>query len=311
MGRFLLDMPTSLIWLPASLGAGFFQAWRTAVQQRLRAELSLSGAGLVRYLYGAPLAIILAFAYLIAHDRTLPSLQPAFVLFSGAAGLAQIVGTLLLIAAFGYRNFVVGTAFSKTEAVQAAVFARVALDERLQPIVWLGIGFGVAGVLVLSLGGRKLSAREIGSALVQPAALCGLGAGACFALTSVLVKRATIELAHPDKVFAALVTLAVVMVSQTLMHGGFVLAREPQTLRRVLATWRMSSVVGILSACGSACWFIGFANAPVALVRIVGQVEVIFTLLFGHMYLKERTKAHETLGLLLVGTGVLLALLGG
>jgi drug/metabolite transporter (DMT)-like permease len=79
----------------------------------------------------------------------------------------------------------------------------------------------------------------------------------------------------------------------------------------LFATWRTSSMVGFLSACGSACWFIGFATAPVALVRIVGQVEVAFTLYFGHVYLKERTKAHEVFGLLLVGTGVVLALVGG
>ena len=40
---------TSALWLPASLLAGLCQAWRTAIQQRLRAQLSISGAGLVRY----------------------------------------------------------------------------------------------------------------------------------------------------------------------------------------------------------------------------------------------------------------------
>jgi hypothetical protein len=42
-------MITSAIWLPAALLAGLFQAWRTALPQRLRKELSVSGAGLVRW----------------------------------------------------------------------------------------------------------------------------------------------------------------------------------------------------------------------------------------------------------------------
>ena len=46
------------IWLPAALLAGLFQAWRTALQQRLRGTLTVSGAGLVRYAYGAPVALL-------------------------------------------------------------------------------------------------------------------------------------------------------------------------------------------------------------------------------------------------------------
>ena len=61
------------IWLPASLFGGFFQAWRTALQQRLRAELSVSGAGLVRYLYGLPCALAFAAIWLtIRHDAVPP-----------------------------------------------------------------------------------------------------------------------------------------------------------------------------------------------------------------------------------------------
>ena len=105
-------------------------------------------------------------------------------------------------------------------------------------------------------------------------------------------------------------TLVVVNVAQTVMHGAWIAWREPATLGAVLRGWRMASQVGVLSACGSACWFIGFATAPVALVRVVGQVEVIFTLGFGHFYLREALKKGEALGLLLVSLGVVLALIG-
>ena len=137
-----------------------------------------------------------------------------------------------------------------------------------------------------------------------------MGAGALFALTGVLVKRATLTLGLPDQIEAALCTLAVVMVLQTLMHGSYVLLREPATLGRIVATWRTSSQVGLLAALGSACWFTGFATAPVELVRVVGQVEVVFTLGFARLYLKEQTRPHEIAGLLLVAAGVVLALLG-
>ena len=51
--------------------------------------------------------------------------------------------------------------------------------------------------------------------------------------------------------------------------------------------------VGTLSGLGSACWFTGFAIADVALVRAVGQVEIVFTLLFSRFYLKETLKPGD------------------
>lgn len=304
-------MITSLIWLPASLFAGLFQAWRTAVQQRLRTELTVSGASLVRYLYGLPVAVALVEGYAMARGPFSPRLDLTFLGLAGAGGLTQILATNLLIMAFGYRNFVVGTAFSKTEAVQAAIFARLAFGEHLSALALAGIGLGVAGVLILALSAEKLAAREILRSLTQPAALCGLGAGALFAVTGLLVKRATVEVQLNDPVAAALVTLAVVMFLQIVMHGTYIAWREPTTLRDVFATWKISSQVGILAGLGSACWFTGFAAAPVALVRIVGQVEVIFTLGFARLYLREKIRRNDALGLCLVTGGVMLALLGG
>jgi drug/metabolite transporter (DMT)-like permease len=81
-------------------------------------------------------------------------------------------------------------------------------------------------------------------------------------------------------------------------------------MARVFRSWRDSAVVGALSACGSACWFSGFALAPVAMVRAVGQVEIIFTLLVSRFYLGERIRMAERIGALVVVAGVVLVLLG-
>jgi drug/metabolite transporter (DMT)-like permease len=298
------------IWLPASLLAGLFQAWRTALQQGLRGKLSVSGAGLIRYAYGAPFALLFAAAYLAAKHIAVPYLSVAYLALAAAAGLAQILGTALLILSFGHRGFVVGTAFSKTEALIAALAAAFFFGEHLPLLAWIGIATGVAGVLLLSLWGQARNARDLAKAATQPAALCGLGAAALFALTGLLVKRATEHLTLADQPAAALVTLVVVMLLQTAIHGSWVALREPATLRAMAENWRNSGLVGLLAACGSACWFTGFATAPVALVRVVGQIEVFFTIGFAHLYLKERLKAHEVAGLALVALGVVLALAG-
>jgi drug/metabolite transporter (DMT)-like permease len=149
---------------------------------------------------------------------------------------------------------------------------------------------------------------------VQPAALCGLGTGAAFALTAICIKEANRALGPGGGLEAivrqAMFVLLVTNLLQTLMQGSYLALRERDQLRAAFRTWRSSAWVGTLSACGSACWFTGFALAPVALVRSLGQVEMVFTLLFARFYLKEKPRRTDVIGLVLVVAGVILILRG-
>jgi len=292
-------------WIAVTLSAALLQTWRTALQQKLRHLLSVNGAGFVRFLYGVPTGLALLSCALWITGLPLPAPNARFLAACAVGGLLQIIGTNLLIMAFGFRNFAVGTAYSKTEAVQSAIVAWIVLGEALRPLAWVGIGIGLAGVLTLSFAGQAMTRRSLLAASVQPAALCGLGTGLCFAFTSIFIKMANFSLDSPNVFVRALFGLVVTNTLQTLMQGAWLLARERAELRKAFATWRSSMWVGTLSACGSACWFSAFALAPVALVRSVGQTEIVFTLLFSRFYLKETLRRPDVAGLLLVVAGVL------
>jgi len=297
------------LWVPITLVAALFQTWRTALQQRLRGRLSVGTAGLVRYLYAVPVGLVLLLAYRTATGAALPVPTLGFIAACAVAGLAQVLGTSLLIMAFGHRNFAVGTAYAKTDAMQAALMSWLLLHEALEPVAWVGIGVGLMGVLTLSLAGRGLHPGTLLRATVQPAALCGLGAGTGFAVAGVSIKAASVSLAASDTILGALFALVVTNVLQTLMQGGYMAWREPAGLRDAFTSWRSSAWVGALSAGGSACWFTGFALAPVALVRTLGQVEMVFTLLFSRFYLHETLRRADIAGLALIVGGVVLVLL--
>jgi drug/metabolite transporter (DMT)-like permease len=304
-------MITSPIWLPATLVAAIFQPWRTAIQRRVSKDLSVNAAGLVRYLYGLPFAVALMAGYqFVLAPAAFPALGPWFPIYCLAGGLAQIVATNLLLMAFDHRNFVVGTAYSKTEAVQGALLSIALLGERLNLLSWIGIALGVAGVMILSAGGKRMTPGELLRALGQPGARYGIASGFFFALTAIAIRSATVQVDTGDHVRAALIVLAVTVALQTLMQGAYVVWRERDQVAAVFRTWRVSGQVGLLSALGSACWFTGFATAPVALVRVVGQIEVAFTMAFGHFYLGERVTRSEVAGLILVTGGVVAALAG-
>lgn len=304
-------MITSPIWLPASLIAGGLQAWRTAVQRKVGQSLSVNAAGLVRYLYGLPIALLLVILYhAFISPGAIPFLSPLGLLFCAAGGLTQIIATNLLIMTFGQRNFVVGTAYAKTEAAQGAIISWIVLKDALSPLAWLGVLSGVVGIMVLSTGGRRMGAADFLRALGAPAARYGLASGFFFALTAVAIRRATMDVPTSDPISAALTVLVLTVAMQTLMQGAYLLWREPAQMRAVFTTWRISGQVGLLSSIGSAFWFTGFATAPIALVRVVGQIEIVFTLGLAHYYLREPLKRSEVTGLLLVVSGVILALLG-
>ncbi|MGG5812054.1 EamA family transporter [Falsiroseomonas sp. CW058] len=297
-------------WIAFTVTAALFQCWRTAMQQRLRGRLSVNAAGVVRYLYGVPVGAALLGLYLLATGAALPGLTGFVLLLSALAGFGQILGTNLLIMAFGHRNFAVGTAYAKTEAIQSAIVGVVLLGEHLSGIAWFGLAVGVAGVLYLSLAGRGTTPGALLRGIAQPAALCGIGAGFCFGFTGVLIRWATQDMPGEDLVCKALALLVLTNSLQTLMQGSWLAWKEPDQFRAVFATWRDSGQVGALSAFGSACWFSAFALAPVALVRAVGQVEILFTLAFSRFYLRETASRADVAGALVVVAGVVLVLAG-
>jgi multidrug transporter EmrE-like cation transporter len=118
-------------------------------------------------------------------------------------GLFQIVATNLPIMSFGYRNFAVETAYSRTETVQSAILACFVLTEHLRALARVGMSVGLLGVMMLSLVGRGMKPKELLAATVQPAALCGPGAGTVFAFTTVFIKLGNQSLSGPGLVVRA------------------------------------------------------------------------------------------------------------
>ena len=291
------------MWMTVTVAAAIFQTWRTAMQQRLRSLLSVSGAGFVRYVWGAPIAFA-AVAVIALSGQQLPSPPARFWPLIAGGGVAQIVATILLISAFDARGFAVGTVYSKTEVVQVAVFSAVLLDETLRPLGWLSTVLCMAGVVLLA-GGERCCVIPIGLRC------SGLFAGTGFGLAAVGIRAATQSLGDSPAFVRAIVALAVMNTMQTVIHGGYLAVREREQIGLAFHHWRSSSVVGVLSVCGSACWAWAFALQNAAKVRTFGQVELLFTFAVAHWWLHERNTRREFAGAALVLAGVLGVMIAG
>lgn len=293
------------MWVFVTLGAVVFQATRTSMQQKLRAQLSITAAGFVRYFYGAPIALAAVAIGVLAFGQSLDAPPTGFWVTVTAAGIAQIVGTVALIAAFDRRGFAVGTVYSKTEVLQVALFSAVVLHEPLRVWGWVGAAVCVVGVGWLALTRRPDNAADARGIFRLDAALAlGLLAGAGFALASVWIRASSKSLGDHPAVFRALVTLAAMNTIQVLINGAQMLVTKPDDVRAVARTWRSSAVVGVLSVCGSAGWAIAVTLENAAKVRALGQVELLLTFAISHRFLGERHRRREFAASALTVAGV-------
>ena len=66
------------------------------------------------------------------------------------AGLFQIIGTILLVSLFSHRNFAVSTAYTKTEAIQVAIFGAIFFQAYLNILSSIAVVLGMLGVSLVS-----------------------------------------------------------------------------------------------------------------------------------------------------------------
>lgn len=291
------------LWIPITILAAFLQNARSALQRHLKGRIGPIGATFVRFCYGLPFAL----GYLaVVAAVTEPPPAPTAWFFTATAigGLAQILATAALLASFSHANFAVGTAFSKTEPVQAAIFGAILLAEAPTALVWIAIAIGAVGVFVATLRGEDGSLRINGRA-----AGLGLLSAALFGVSAVSYRAGSLSLPDGDVWIRAATTLAVATAMQTIGMGLWMARYAPEELRRTAAAWRPGLLVGACGAFASACWFTAMTLEPVAHVRALGQVEMIFTFIASIFFFRERPSAQETIGVALMIGGVVLLLL--
>ncbi len=296
-------------WIAITIAAAFLQNLRSALQKHLQGSLGTTGASFVRFGFGFPLAIAYVLGLHYFASYAFPQLNGAFAFWAVLGGLAQIFATIMLVYLFSLRNFAVGTAYSKTEPVQAAIFGLILLGERLTPGAIAAIVVGVVGVMMISVARMPLSWRNLLVALTGRTALIGIASGAVFGISAVAYRSASLSLDGPNAVMQAAVTLACVTTFQTVFMLVWMMIKDKSEIGRVARSWRSSALVGLAGVTGSACWFTAMTLQQVAYVRALGQIELVFTFMASILLFRERINRMETAGCVLIVAGILLLLM--
>lgn len=297
------------LWIPITVGAAFFQNLRSAFQKHLKATLSTTGATFSRFAFAAPLACLYVLGLATLAGHPMPSPNPTFLVYGAIGGLAQISATALLVYLFGFRNFAVGTTYSKTETVQTAIFGLVILGDPLSGAAFLAILISLAGVVAISAARSQVRFTGLATSLTEPPALIGIASGACFGISAVSYRAASLSLGDQGFLIQAAFTLACVTVFQTIVMAVYMRLREPGQVTQVFRSWRVAAWAGVTGMIASAGWFTAMTIQNAAYVRALGQIELVFTFAASILVFRETTNRVEVLGILLVVGGILLLVL--
>jgi drug/metabolite transporter (DMT)-like permease len=283
-------------WIPVTVFAAFAQTVRNAAQRSLTTDLGTLGATLVRFFYGVPFAALWLWATSAHAHASLPAANAPFIGWVLLGSVGQILATALLLRVMQERNFALGVAYSKSEVLQVALFGVLFLGDRVTPGSAAAVLSGTAGVFLLSSGWRSgFSWRTAG---------LGIACGACFAVSMVGFRGAELALGSGSLLVTAAYTLVVAQVLQSALLGAWLVVRDRAIVVRVLRAWRVSLFAGLMGAAASAGWFTAFALEPVAHVRTLGLIELVFSYIVSRRLFRERLGGVEAAGMALLALGV-------
>jgi drug/metabolite transporter (DMT)-like permease len=288
-------------WIGFTLLAAFMQSWRNALQSKLSSSVSIAGVTLARFLWASPIALCYLLILYYLEPVALPTITLKGSGFVVGASVMQIVATALMVKLFQQKNYAVGAGLAKSEALVAAILGLLFFGTTLTAIGWIGVLIGGIAVFILSSGTqlRSLSVKTL---------LLGLASGASFAITSLWIREASLNLALPFPHRAAWV-LFVVISLQTLILLVYIRQREPKTLQALKSHSKLTVATSFTSCIGSLGWFSAMSLQAVPYVKTLGQIEVLFTLMISSLWLGQKVARKDVAGLLLIAIAATLVML--
>ncbi|GHC67373.1 DMT family transporter [Limoniibacter endophyticus] len=293
------------LWALITIAAAFLQNVRSMMQKYLKGAMGTTGATFVRFGFGLPFVVLYLALTLHFTGYALPALNAGFMLWALIGGTTQIAATFLLVHLFSFRNFAVGTAYSRTEPAQAALFALVLFGETISAGAVLAIAISVVGVMLISVARIDFSWRAMVVSTFSRTALIGLASGALFGVSSVTYRAASLSLGGPHFAVQAATTLAFVIIVQTVAMLAWIVWKEREELVRIRKAWKPSLLVGIAGASASFGWFSAMTLQQAAVVKALAQVEMLFAFATTIFFFKERVNRFEFLGCALIVFGIL------
>ncbi len=285
-------------WLLWGLGSALGLATADALIKRYFSHLTPYGMILVRLGYTVP---ILSLGWLWTPR---PELGPVFFLAVAVALPLEVAASLLYMRALQSAPLSLCAPMMAFTPLFLILTGRLLLGESLQ--IWgvLGIGGIVVGSYLLNLPEQRQGWLAPWTALwQQPGPRWMLLAAGLYAVTSALGKLAVVQ---SSPTFFGLFYPTVL--------GGVMLAGYPWSSRPGPQLWHRPGwglLLGVCLAGSILCHYHGIQEAPAAYLIAVKRTSLLFSVLYGGLWLGEEHLAARILGGAVMAAGVILISLWG
>ncbi len=293
-------------WILISVIAAFFQNLRSGIQKNLNKNISLVASTYVRFMFSLPFASLIFFFYFNGFEQlTILLQQKTFLIYVISGSLAQIFFTFVLLYSFQFSNFIVGTTLSKTEVVQISILETLLFQDHFNNLTILGIVISTIGVIIFSTKDKQVLINN----LISKSTVIGLFCGFLLALSVVCYRGATLHLEVLSNNFdKALSTLFLAVVFQSIIMTIYIFIFEKEQFKKMYEHKQQCLLAGLSGFLATISWFYAFTIMQAAIVRAVGQVELLFSYIASRYYFKEKIKIEEIIGILIFVLGVLIIL---
>jgi drug/metabolite transporter (DMT)-like permease len=293
-------------WIPITILAAFSQNLRSAYQRKLQFNVTSIISTYTRFLFGLPFVFIY---FLVIYNFSnsafhITNYNLIFFIYCFIGGVSQIIATFLLLRMFINNNFSVATAYSKTEPIQAAVFAFILFNESISLNGVIGIVIGLIGIITISL--KKV---ELSYAFMNLSVFKGLLSAALFGLSAVLFRAASHNLNSVDYILSSSFTLLIALIIQTIILTIYIFYKDIKQFSMITSFLKDSFIVGFFGALASICWFYAMSIQNVAYVRALGQIELIFSLLISFLFFKEKIFLNQVIGIFIIFISLIIIML--
>lgn len=282
------------LWLPLGLTAALATAGADALTKRFFADLSPYGMVLGQILFALPFLLLVGLAI------PWPSLD---LMFWGAVALSlplEVVSALLYMRAIKVCHISLCVPFIAFTPIFLIFTGALILGEGLNAWGIAAVVLMAGGSYCLSLStGRPGFLAPLRALAREPGARFMLGVALIYSFTAALGKLAIL---HSDPAFfGALYPL----LFSGVMLAGYPLS-HPKPARSLAARYRWGLLLGLCLAAATLTQVYGLKLAPAAYLIAVKRTSVLFSVILGGFWLKERPILPRLAGAALMVCGVML-----
>ena len=235
---------------------------------------------------------ILFLAVALTYDLALPS--PTIICLALISGIfsAFVLSSYYLALSLGKASIISPT-FSCMSVV-AVVLSLWVLGESLTGLQLSLISLVFAGILLVAFekSETKDSAHKLSILLALLAAVLGGG--------GIIIQKWIAESSH---YLMAFVLSRIFMISFMLPISPLIRETRPVITSR---TYAKLAILGLMDVSAFFCWYIGLRIGLVSIVTPIVLSSPAVTVVLAHIFLNERVRLHQRLGILAVVAGIVL-----